>query len=258
MGRVKHAALAVAAGTALAGALAALSTWWADVDPKRYRLDRGHAWVRGVKLPNGERVRAVEVDGTWQGACGSDPLAPCALAYLREFDVALAGDPKAILVLGGGACAWPRHAAATLPETRIDVVEKDAGMAYLATKEFGLQAWPNLEMIVDDAAGFLARADGPYDAIVSDVFSGTEPDEGIERPESIERIAGLLLPGGLYLQNVVCEPGDDDRLSSVVAGLLPWFDMVDIVPASDDMISAHENYVVVARTRRQNDDGFEA
>jgi spermidine synthase len=106
---------------------------------------------------------------------------------------------------------------------------------------------------VDDAAAFLGRAEGPYDAVVADVFTGAEPDAGIERDDAVAKIAGLLVPGGLYLQNVVCEPGDDERLTDVVARLLAWFDTVDIVPASDETISAHENYVVVARARRENE-----
>ena len=179
-------------------------------------------------------VRVMEVDGAFQSAAylvegrEYDPV----FAYIRAYDCLYAArdaDGRSapcanLLMLGGGGYAWPKHVVAHHPESRIDVVELDPTVTAVAGRyffldrcreEFETDANGRLGLVCADALAYLESGEGtPYDAIANDLFSGRVPAASLMTPEAAALIHRRLVPGGLYLTNVI------SALSGEGSGLL--------------------------------------
>ncbi len=86
-----------------------------------------------------------------------------------------------------------------------------------------------------------------YDAIINDTFSGREPVRALATVEAARAAHACLVPGGLYLANVVSRAGgaDVEFLRSVVATLAQVFARVHVLTAFDDE-AGEDNYLVIA------------
>ena len=98
---------------------------------------REWASVFSVEGPHGETVRVLDVGGAYQSATylGKRRYEPV-FEYYRSFDAAFScGIPvRRALMIGGGGCAWPKHAAATRRDVRIDVLEEDPHIIDIARR----------------------------------------------------------------------------------------------------------------------------
>ncbi|MCI8469297.1 MAG: fused MFS/spermidine synthase [Eggerthellaceae bacterium] len=258
--RLLPAAALAAAGAATALALVAAARRLRALDPRLTRTMFGPALTYATAGPDGDAVRVLSVGGAFQSAAYLDGRPDAPFAYLRAFDAMLdAGVPvHRVLMLGGGAFAYPRHLLARRPDVRLDVVEVDPAIVALARRRFFLADaerahGDHMRVITADAASYLreraAGAPAPrYDAIANDVFRGADPDAGLLSPEGLALVRANLAPGGLYLVNVVVpdSPEGAARLLDVARALRGAFAHVSLLPCADEGFSALDNYLAVA------------
>lgn len=247
-------------------------------DPHLVRTKRGMAYIYTRPTEDGEPVRVLRQGGVFQSATylGERCFEPV-FAYHRAFDALfeVGHDVRRVLALGGGGFAWPKHALTERSDLQVDVVEIDLAIVRAARRWFfvdelaaqagavegscvagaaqGAVASPgrsaHLGIIVADARAYLERADTPrYDAIVNDTFSGREPVRRLATVEAARACKDHLVPGGLYLANVVSQRDGADLafLCDTVATLSQAFANVQIVPALDEGLAGEDNYLVVA------------
>jgi spermidine synthase len=185
------------------------------------------------------RKRTLRIDGslasTWQpglATTGSvwDALA-CALLALppaKRSNVLLLG-------LGGGSAA--RVVRALAPRARIVGVEIDPAVVRLARRWFDLDAL-GVEVVVADAAAFLARTRRRFDAVLEDVFVGDarrlRKPPGFPLP-ALDRVRRILRPGGVAACNTL------DESAEVRAALAARFRRLARVEIAD-----YDNQIFVA------------
>jgi spermidine synthase len=153
--------------------------------------------------------RTLRIDGsfasTWQPGrettgCVWDALAAGLLALPppRRRDVLLLG-------LGGGSAA--RAARALAPRARIVAVEIDPAVVHAARRWFDVGAL-GLEVVTADAARYLRRARGRFDAVLEDVFTGDArrlaKPAGFPLP-ALDDVRRILRSGGVAVCNTLDE-----------------------------------------------------
>ncbi len=157
-----------------------------------------------------------------------------------------------MMMLGGAALSLPTAFSRWRPDLRIDVVELDPVVTELATEYFayGRDDYPNIRVIHDDARVHLRNSDERYDLIYVDVFDHlyTVPWTMVT-VEALTEIAEHLVPGGLYMANVLSPlsgPG-----AAFIERYLATLD--DVFPASviyrahpDDDPEMTQNMIVLA------------
>lgn len=130
----------------------------------------------------------------WDGIAAGLLVLPPA----RRRDVLLLG-------LGGGSAA--RAVRAVAPGARIVGVEIDPAVVREARRWFDLDAL-GLEVVTDDAARFLARTRGRFDAVLEDVFTGDarrlRKPPGFPLP-ALDDVRRILRPGGVAVCNTLDE-----------------------------------------------------
>lgn len=87
-----------------------------------------------------------------------------------------------------------------------------------------------------------------YNAIVNDCFVGAEPVGSLATLEAAQAIRRRLVPGGIYLTNVVSRDscGDLTFLRDQAATLSRVFLHVHIVPCEDERFGGEDNFLVIA------------
>lgn len=201
----------------------------------------GPARVYDTEGPDGAAIRVLEVGGAFQSAAYVDGRPEAPFAYLRAFDAIFdAGVPmRRVLMLGGGAFAYPRHVLARRGDVELDVVEADPAIVALAREHFFLADAERahagrLRVIVADALVYLADAAAPLGAIGCDPLT---PDavtplgcsDVAPAPRSSARLAGAAAPLGaigcdpLTLGAIRCDPlaPYDAILNDVFQGVDP-------------------------------------
>lgn len=218
------------------------------------RTAREWASVFCIEGPQGEAVRVLDVGGVYQSATylGERRYEPV-FEYYRSFDAAFrCGIPvRRALMIGGGGCAWPKHAAVTHPDIHIDVLEEDPHIIDIARRFFftgDLEQAGALRLIAAEGRSYLERTESTYDAILNDAFHGAEPARSLATVEAARAIARRLNPGGIYLSNVVSQDGGADLsfLRDEVATLREVFANVQVIPCIDIDYSDEENFLIAA------------
>ena len=188
-----------------------------------------------------------------------------------------------VLMLGGGGFAYPKHVLTSRSRIALDVVEIDPAVVGTARRWFFLDelesrlATPEssrgnrLRAFVADGRSFMeddgdlfelslpgvdypngsaerARGSARYDAIINDCFSGREPVRSLATLEAAQAVRRRLVPGGVYLANVVSRASGADLtfLRDVAATLSLAFARVHIIPSADGEFGGEDNYLVVA------------
>lgn len=277
----KDKARFLAAGALMAVAGSAIAAWASAVnayarDVHRVRTAHGAAVIKTVRTPGGGHVRVLQQGGVYQSATYLDErrFEPV-FAYYRAFDAMLEAEPafagltghgiRTVLMLGGGGFSYPKHLLTTKTDIQMDVVEVDPAIVRAARRFFfvdelerrlddGDDASGNsLRVIVGEGRAFLQAPSAPdapacYDAIVNDAFAGAEPARALATLEAARAVKARLSMGGLYLANVVsrAEGADLAFLRDEVATLSQVFAHVHVIPCSDAMFGAEDNYLVIA------------
>lgn len=252
--------------------------------PHVVRTRDGRALVYTRKVGD-DAMRVLRTRGVYQSATYLDDrrFEPV-FAYHRAFDRVLEVAPsqegqRYVLALGGGGYAWPKHALTSFADVAVDVVEIDPAITRAARSWFFVDELaervgavegfckgassgrgdeaapirdvvaPRLGLVAADARAVLDDAAAPcYDAIVNDVFSGSEPVRALATVEAIRAAKNHLVAGGVYAANVVSrsEGTDVSFLRDVVATLSQVFACVQVVSATDDELGGEDNFLVVA------------
>ncbi len=82
-------------------------------------------------------------------------------------------------------------------------VEIDEKVIEIATHYFGLDAIPNLELVIDDAFEFVLKTKEKYDLIIIDIFQDTTMPNFLFEDFFINRINSLLNLNGFILFNTM-------------------------------------------------------
>ena len=212
----------------------------------------------------GERIRVLEVAGTYQSATylderWADPVFPYHELFDHVFDAWPEGDgPAHVAVLGGGGYAVPKHWIAHYPCVKhLDVVEIDPAIERIARRYFFLdrleqerraESTGRLKLHVADATAWLTASDDCFDAIINDCFSALAPEETLMTPAGAHLVAQHLAPKGVYLTNVVSalQGPDAEDLFRVLDALQQVFSHVWLYPCSAQEPEAKDNNIVVA------------
>lgn len=164
-----------------------------------------------------------------------------------------------VLMIGGGGCAWPKHAIMTHPSLCVDVVEADPAIAEIARRYFFVDelerelrkregSADRFSLIVDDGLGYLAGCEKRYDVICNDAFRGAAAASELACASGIRAVRDRLNPGGLYLVNVVSDSRwrEFRHLIRLINQLDEQFAHVKVIFASDDQFGGKDNYLVIA------------
>lgn len=113
--------------------------------------------------------------------------------------------PLELLHLGGGALTLPRYVAASRPESRQTVIERDGALWDLVRGCLPLPE-PNpgtITVRIEDARRAVEeRPARTVDVLVADVFSGARIPGELTNLSYVRAAARVLRPGGVYLANV--------------------------------------------------------
>ena len=128
--------------------------------------------------------------------------------YTRYYRLAEHFKPeiKSSLMLGGGACSYPKDFLKNFSSASMDVVEIDPKLTEMAYKHFRVKQDPRLNFYHEDARTFLNKNQKKYDVIFVDVFntgSNFSIPFQLTTREAITRMYESLGGDGLVLMNVI-------------------------------------------------------
>ncbi|AJT41239.1 spermidine synthase [Psychromicrobium lacuslunae] len=120
-----------------------------------------------------------------------------------------AGEPIKVLHLGAGALTLARYLAVSRPGSEQFAVELERELLDFVLEQLPMPDGSKLRTLIGDARWALPElaADGPFDAIVLDIFSGPAAPEHIAHRDFYREAAALLAPEGMLLINIGDEPG---------------------------------------------------
>lgn len=238
---------------------------WRKYDQSTYaRFDTmfGKTRVYQVEDDNGRAVRLLEVGGIVQSGTYVDDehCYDLVFEYLKRYDMMFDG-PRPIqnvCVLGCGGYDYPEHLIAHYPQVSVDAVEVDPAITAIARRYFFLdrlveeyetEESGRLKLICADALDHLRTCETLYDAVVNDTFDAGEPPAHLATAEFASTVHARLVPGGLFLTNIVSplEGRDAAFLKEQVNLLESIFEEVRIVPCATDGLSEADNVIVIAR-----------
>ncbi len=240
----------------------------APVFAKRYKTMFGTAKIYETSWED-TRIRVLEVDGTYQSASYlGERWCEVPFPYLALYDAIFNTDTHMdrICMLGGGGFAFPKHVVAHRSSTAIDVVEIDPAIIRIANEHFFLDKLEEtyhateqgrLAIHCGDALAYLEeckRAHTRYDAILNDCFAGAEANDELATPAAIDLVDTCLVPGGLYLTNVITalEGEEAQPLERLVMLLSERFGHICALSCDRTEPDERDNVVVVASDRDPN------
>jgi spermidine synthase len=151
------------------------------------------------------------VDGVPQSHVDLDDPAYLDFEYMRRIghliDLADSGDqPLRILHLGGGALTLARYTMATRPGARQLVIESNAELAGLVSRELPLpraSRGSGVRVRIADARQAAEQLyAGTFDLVIADLFTGFRTATRLTSVEFVTALARLLTPTGVYVANV--------------------------------------------------------
>jgi spermidine synthase len=144
---------------------------------------------------------------------------------------------RSVLLLGIGGGSAARVVRAVAPRARIVGVEIDPEVVRAARRWFELDAL-GVEVVIDDAARFLARTRRRFDAVLEDVFMGDarrlRKPPGFPLP-AFDHVRRILRPGGVVVSNTL------DETAAVRGVLAERFDRLVRIGIDD-----YDNQILVA------------
>lgn len=220
----------------------------------------GEAQVFNVEASDGTPLRMLYIGDGFQSATFVGPrrMEP-PFAYCRAFDRLLEIKPNArrVLMLGGGAFSYPKHALTSYPQLQMDVVEIDPAVIDIARRHFFLdeleqQCGSRLQVFAADGLEFLRDVEpGTYDAIINDCFAGIVQDAPLLSAKGMRLTQRALCADGVYLLNGLAEnasdPTDWETLDSIKKVLDFYFFGVVREPVVDQEFFGNVNHIFIGR-----------
>ena len=125
-------------------------------------------------------------------------------------------NPVRILLLGQGAGVVAMQMAMRFPQAHIDIVELDPLISEIAASK---ELFPGLRcaakrristtLHVEDARGFMARAQGTWDLIIIDVFQGLSVPSFFQSGSFAQSLRRAMRVDGVAVMNVISFVGRD-------------------------------------------------
>lgn len=157
--------------------------------------------------------------------------------YTDYLQLALAynAGAKRILFVGLGGGSAPKRMWRDFPGLQLDVVELDPEVVDVAYRFFGLPRDERLRVEVGDGRRYLAKNEGPWDAIVLDAFYSDSIPFHLATREFLELAQARLAPAGVIATNVIgAVAGEQSRLlRSMLRTYRTVFPTVAIHPVYD-------------------------
>jgi hypothetical protein len=231
-----------------------------------YSIESGYAHLR-VGAVDAERwgfasrpgARVLTIDGFVHGFV--DPADPTWLGYgyegiydavTRRVAPSSAGRVPRAFFIGGGAYVYPRHLARAPPHGAAEVVvaEIDPAVTRAAKEALGLAEDPGFRIVHEDARTAVAawRPDERWDLVYGDAFNDLSVPWHLSTLEFARQVHAGLAHGGVYLLNVVDDPGEPRFVGANVATLRRVFRHVEVLGIDRDP-GRPETFVVVASER---------
>lgn len=118
---------------------------------------------------------------------------------------------KTVLVLGmGGGSVAETIRQDFNSEAEITFVEIDPEMIRIALEEFDLEQYSNIRVIEADAAEYVKTAIAAFDVVIVDLFIQDEIPEQFTQEPFLERLPGLVAPGGHLIFNTMRNSMDQE------------------------------------------------
>ncbi len=221
----------------------------------------GEAQVFNVEARDETPLRILSIGDGFQSATfiGERRFEP-PFAYCRTFDQLFEIKPDAhrILMLGGGAFSYPKHALTSYPQISMDVVEIDPVVIDIARRHFYLDeleksCGERLHVFACDGLYFLRAGEpGAYDAVINDCFAGVIQDAPLLSDEGMRFTKRALAAGGVYLLNGLAEsahdPTDRKTLDQIKAVMERFFSPVLCESVHDQEFFGNVNHIFIGRS----------
>ena len=207
---------------------------------------------------NNELIRILKVNNTIESAMYLDKNKKYDLAieYTKYYDLMFESkiDIKKVLMIGGGAFSYPKYYLNKYEDKKIDVIEIDNKIIYLAKKHFYLEEViknnkKRINIINEDGRVYINKSKNKYDAILNDSFTGDIPTQNLTTIEAITNIHNMLNEGGIYLTNIISSLSEDNSkfLYAEVNTINKVFKYVYVIPCNyQNDYEIKQNNMVIA------------
>lgn len=219
----------------------------------------GPAEVFSVETSEGKALRLLCIGGGFQSATYLDEERfEVPFKYCKAFDVMFNQEkqPESVLLLGGGAYSYPKHALTKHPSLCMDVVEIDPVVIDIARKHFFVDeleqiCQKRLRSFAQDGMEFLKEAsEKHYDVVINDSFAGNVQFAPLLSAEGLALSKRALSEGGMYLLNAVVEDETEEQeaaeLELIYSALTKEFKHVACKGIEDDEFQGCINYLFMA------------
>ena len=153
-------------------------------------IDEGPRRVMRVGSPAASEQSAIEP--------GNPRAMP--VEYVRYALIRLGhhGRPRRVLMVGLGGGTFSTQVHRALPEASIDAVEIDPVVVAAARSHFGLREDVRYRVHVADATAWMSRAQGTYDFVLLDAYTGEGIPEALGTKAFFQAVARRLAPGAWW------------------------------------------------------------
>jgi spermidine synthase len=168
--------------------------------------DKASAYSRIVVSEDdrGYRMLRFEKNGPRQSVVKPGDPDSLGLPYVRVAFVglALAAEPRRILVVGHGGGTLPMFLRKYYPEAVIDSVDIDPDVVAVSKKYFGFREDARLRAHVDDGRAFIENVREPYDVIFLDAYGNDSLPMHLTTREFLRAVRKAVRPDGVVVGNV--------------------------------------------------------
>ncbi len=142
--------------------------------------------------------------------------------------LALAGEPKRVLVVGIGGGTLPSFLRKHYPEMVIDAVDIDPDVVDVAKKIFGFREDAMMRAYVEDGRQFIEKCKDPYDIIFLDAYGSERIPYHMATKEFMQAVRRAAAPKGVVASNI-WRAADNRLHDDMVRTYQEVFDSVYIV-----------------------------
>ena len=168
------------------------------------------------------------------------------IQYFASVLATLPQGPLAVTHIGGGGLTLPRYLQASRPGSPQIVLEPDAELTELVRRRLPLPRQHRIRIRPQDGrTGVAALADASADVVVLDAYADGRVPASLTTLEFFTDVSRVLKADGLFLANLVDEPGLR-YVGRAVAGLRALFGDVAMVASSDVLRGRRFGNVVLA------------
>ncbi len=175
------------------------------------------------------------------------------IQYFASVLATLPDGPLAVTHIGGGGLTMPRYLQASRPGSPQIVLEPDTELTELVRARLPLPREHRIRIRPQEGrAGLRALADASADVVVLDAYAEGRVPASLTTLEFLTDVARVLKDGGLFLANLVDEPGLR-YVGRVLAGLRAVFADQALVSSNDVLKGRRFGNLVLAASSQPLD-----